>query len=468
MAVDNATILDKVWLAGNNDYQRNVPRPTQTNISQQIEAIFDPMNRQYYNYFVDALITRIGATYVHQQSWKNPLSFLKKGKLEYGATEQEIAVKWIKAHSYKDDAEDLFKMYRPDAGVWYHSQNRQDKYPITIVEDELRLSFTGADDGLNQFVAAVLESPINKDEYDEYLIMKQLIAFYEHNYGFFKENLSAVPSDDATGKEFLRKARMYAEKLAYPSALYNSGLIPDIPVFAKKDELILFTTPELNATLDVDTLSSVFQLDKAELKYRTITLDEFPIPNAVALLTTKDFFRCRDTMYGTFAAPFNASTLATNYFLHHWGIYSVSPFAPAILFTTDAATSVTTITQTVTTATLTVPDATQNKVTIGENYQTEFTLNGTLSSTTENIKTVEPQSATYDVTVTRAGDDDSVEVVKSPRTRVDKYGILHVAKNLEAGDTINIVAKSTYVNPSGATTDITATLATALTVQLPA
>ena len=46
-------------------------------------------------------------------------------------------------------------------------------------------------------------------------------------------------------------------------------------------------------------------------------------------------------------------------------------------------------------------------------------------------------------------------VKNSPRTRVDEYGILHVARSLVAGDVITVVATSTYINPSGSTTEYT-------------
>lgn len=97
----------------------------------------------------------------------------------------------------------------------------------------------------------------------------------------------------------------------------------------------------------MDTLASVFQLDKAEAAYRTIEVPELPVPNAFALLTTDSFFVCNDYVYAN-ESFYNPQTLATNYYLHHWEVVSASPFVPAILFTTDAGTTVSTLTQAVT------------------------------------------------------------------------------------------------------------------------
>ena len=49
MAADNATILAKVWLNGTNDFQQRIPDPTQHGVDATMQALFDPMNRQYYN-----------------------------------------------------------------------------------------------------------------------------------------------------------------------------------------------------------------------------------------------------------------------------------------------------------------------------------------------------------------------------------------------------------------------------------
>lgn len=449
MAVDNYTILHDIWLRGTNDYQQRIPEPTQTNIAQTMGALFDPMNSNYFNQFLDALVNRIGTTYVHQQSFRNPLREFKKPQMIYGSTIQEIIPKWIRAHSYVDDAEDVFKMARPDVRAWYHSQNRRDRYDITINDTELRTAFTESG-GLNKLVSAIMRVPINSDEYDEYRIMMQLIAVYNQKWGFYKHALSAAPTDEATGKEFLQALREYAGLLRFPSTTYNNGALPDVPIFVSPQELILLVTPKTQAALDVQTLSGIFQLEKADIQYRQILVDQFPIADddCVALLTTTDFFMCCDTEYRN-TSQYNPKSLGTNYFLHHWGVYSVSPFVPAIMFTAGGSTTTPNIvTQTVTGMTLT-PDT--DTVAAGDELELTISLTGSISPTDPAFK-VAPSAATFVTTVTRDG-----AAVNSPVTRVDEYGVLHVSKRLEAGDVITVVATSTYINPSGTTTEYTAT-----------
>nr|DAJ00416.1 MAG TPA: Head protein [Caudoviricetes sp.] len=456
MAQNNNTIMAKAWLAGTNDFQQRIPDPTQAGISATMSALFQPMNGQYFNQFMDILVNRIAYTYVRGQNYKNPLAVFKGNKINYGSTIQEIAPKWIKAHSYEDDAETLLKLHRPESEVWYHSQNRRDQYPISVNVDELRTAFTD-EYGLNNLVAQLMNTPNNADEYDEFNIMKNLIAEYETRWGFYKYHLDDYPADDASGKAFLTALQTLGGKLQFPSSVYSGT---DIPVFAQPSELVLLVTPEAQASLNVNTLAALFNVDLAKVSYRTVLIDEFPIPDAVALLTTEDFFVCHDTLYNT-TSFWNPQTLTTTYWLNHWGVYSVSPFVPAILFTTAAGTVTPTIKQAVTGLTVTAEPGT---VELGGSVGIVTKLNGTIDPADSDADVlVRPDACIYNVSAeTPAGDDPATKPAKpvqlNARTRVDNYGVLHVQKTgLKPGDVITVTATSTYVNPSGATVPYTGT-----------
>lgn len=448
MATDNNTIVTSVYLAATNEYQQRIPDPTQSSLQQTMAALFDPMNKKYLNQFIDILVNRIAFTYVRSKMWDNPLAVFKGAKVNYGSTIQEVAPKWIKAHSYDDEAETLLKLHRPEAQAWYHSQNRRDQYSITINYDELRTAFTD-EYGLNNLISSIMAVPISSDNYDEYRIMVQLIGLYENNWGFFKHKLSAFPDDVDSAKEMLKQLRTYGGKLRFPSTLYNAQAITDIPVFVNSNsELVLITTPEAQASLDVDALAVLFNMEKADVQQRIVIVDEFPIPDAVALLTTEDFFVCNDTLYEN-TSFYNPQRLDTTYFLNHWGIYSVSPFVPAILFTTAAGTTVPKVTETVTGITVTMGAAT---VDAGGEVPVTVKLTGTLNpADTDGVK-VAPDAATYEVSAEVPGDGaDATPVKLNYRTRVDEYGVLHVAKTIPSGTVITVKATSTYQNPSGAT-----------------
>ena len=443
MAQDNQTILANAWIEGSNDFQQRIPDPTQAGIAATIDAIFAPMNNRFYNEFVDTLIQRIGYTYVHQQRFRNPLAVFKKEFMYYGATVQETFFKWIKAHSYDDASETLLKLRRPEAEVCYHTVNRQDRYSISVVRSELQQA-AAEEFGLNRYIAGIMDVPMNSDEYDEYQIMKELIAFYENTWGFFKVN-GSVPTDEASAKTLLKELRAFGGKLRFPSSLYNAAIVQDIPVFVQNpSELVLLVTPEVQASLDVDALAVLFNMEKAEVQSRIVLIDEFPIAGAYALLTTDEFFQCRDTLYEN-ASFYNPETLGVNYFLHHWGVYSVSPFVPAILFTTEAATVPGVIE--VEPVLLSLGCDGPAEIFPGGKLQLKASLDGNVTANSAGIKVL-PDAANWTILLYDSAD---AAVEKKLDTYIDRLGVLHLQKDIEAGGHVVITAKPVYVNPSDST-----------------
>lgn len=342
MPTNNATIISNIFLQGTNDYQQRVPDPSQSTIAQTAAFLFDPLNRRYLNEFVDTLVNRIGLSYVHQQEFNNPLATFKRDRLNYGSTIQEMQVGWIRAHSYNADEESLLKLHRPDVAVAYHTVNRQDYYPISIGYDLLRQAFVD-EYGLNNLIAGIMAAPKNSDEYDEFNIMKELFKLYNDDYGFFNQQITANPgtNPDVFAKELLRQVKTYSGIFKFPASTYSTINKPfgEYPVFARPDELIFITTPQVNALLDVDAYAALFNVDRAEVPARVVEVDQLPIDGAYGILTTRDFFVCADNLYQMGETFYNPQTLTTNTYLHHWGVYSVSPFVPAVLFSTSDTTN---------------------------------------------------------------------------------------------------------------------------------
>lgn len=446
MAEKNASILGSVWLSQGNDYQQLVPEPTQANMAQQAAAIFDPMNTRIYNLFMDSLVNRIGKSFISQnKQWNNPLLVFDKGVLPFGYTVQEIATKFIKAHSYMDDKETLLKLHRPEAQACYHSVDFQNYYPVSVNRSELEMAF--ADEyGLNELINNIFIQPINSANYDIYNSMMQAIAYAENNWGLRKIHVSAV-TDKATGQALLAEARAVAGEMTFPSCLFNAGVVNDIPVFSRPDELVMLVTPRVKAYLDVYALADLFHLDKADIKYRVVEVREFPIPGIQAMLCDESFFQYYTKVWDT-QTFWNPETLSETYFLHAWMVLSVSPFANCVLFTTAEVSDLDTITISPSGLTLT-SDAANNTIAAGETCKITGTLAGTVTDNDLGIE-VEPDSFTWSILCE--------DTPLNSRTYIDQNGILHTQKTLSTGDELVITGVSTYINPSGATTQYTATL----------
>lgn len=450
---DNSTVLANAYLEASTDFQQRVPDPSQHSVAQVSQFLFKPMNRKYLNEFMDIFVNRIAGELSRQRTFTNPLK-RKREDIMFGTTIQEIELDFIKSHAYRDDwghrlddLTNLLKIYRPNGQVAYHSVNRYDQYPISINNMELRGAFT-SENGLNQLAAKIMQVPYNSAEYDEYGYYKQIIAEHEYRHGFYKHQ-AAMPVDETTGKAFLRALREYADLFTIPSRLYNAKDVT-VPVWVTDDEIprmVLYIEAKAKASLDVDTLSAVFNLAKADVKYRIQFIDSIPIPGAYALLTTDDFFVCADYDISN-DSFFNPQTRTETWYYTVIGMYSASPFVPAVLFTTETGTVNATVTQAVTG--LTITPATAN-VEQGGQLALVTNLTGTLTATPEtftipNTLSVAPDSVTYELAATDGSEDANPFDLDPYDTYIDRFGILHVGTTVPVDTVITVTATSTYDN----------------------
>ena len=394
-------------------------------------------------------------TYIDSKLFENPLRELKKPAAQWGNTERHVAVKYLQAHTYRPTSETLLKVEKPEYVEWFYSVQTPRRYEFSWSKYELQRVFASDGYGFDDLLSATLSQMYSSDNYDEMNIMIQMFSEADERMGgLFRWNLSAAPTDEATGKELLTGIRAAAGMMQFPSTKFNHI---DVPVFENRDTLVLWVDPITRANLDVQTLSSVFQLDMANIQYRIVTIPEFPIPNVYAALTSEDFIYARDVWYGVEPPFYNPENMTYKYYLQHSEMIGVNPVANCVLFTTDVGTSIPTISVTPSALTFT-PDS--GSVAPGGELQTKLAFTGTVSNDSEGLIGVEPDAATYVLAADRSG----TAIPLNSRTYVDSYGVLHVQKTgLETGDTITITATATYVDPSGITTstftdDFTATI----------
>lgn len=422
-----------------------------------MQELFQPYNNDLFNQF-SGLLNGLMGTYIEGKLFENPLRELKKPAAQWGNTERHVAVKYLKAHSYRFDSETLLKVdgRQPEYVEWFYSVQKPRRYEFVWSKYELQRVFASDGYGFDDLLSATLSQMFSSDNYDEMQIMIQMFAEAESRMGLYKVGISAPPTDEATGKELLTAIRTAAGYMQFPTTRYNH--IP-VPVYETPRTLVLWVTPDVRAALDIQTLSSVFQLDLAnpELLYRIITIPEFPIPNVYAALTSEDFIYARDVHYGIEPPFYNPENMTYAYFLHHSEMIGINPAANCALFGDFVSTSIPTISVTPSALTFT-PDS--GSVAPGGTLQTKLVFSGSVSNDSEGLIGVEPDAATYELAADRSG----TAIPLNSKTYVDAYGVLHVQKTgLQTSDTITITATATYVDPSGITTstftdDFTATI----------
>lgn len=335
---ENAKLMDYIRDRQGSDYAQRVPAATQASVRTAFERMWE--NDVTRNQFVSALVNLIGLQIVRGVIWKNVLAPFKRGLLTYGDTIEEIMVGLREAYEYDQNRDALeqaiFGSEPNEVQSRFHKINRENYYKLTIKEDTLKRAFYN-EGGLSKFVAELMSSMYTSDQWDEFLLMSKLFSIYENEDGFYKVNVpdmtDLTSSDSTPAKTFIKTVRAMMDTLPFVSRDYNAA---HMPAAVDPSKLLLITTPEAKANMDVEALAAAFNISMSEISARIIVLPAryIGIKGFQALLTTSDFFVVCDTKLETRTVQ-NPVGLITNYFLHHWQVISASAFVPAVLFTSE-------------------------------------------------------------------------------------------------------------------------------------
>ena len=319
-------VMNSIRESASPAYKERIPELSQENFNQFATGMNIPT---FFNEWHDALMNRIGLTVLRNRAWENPLAFLKKGTLDMGETVQEIYTALIDAKTWKndtpeEDAGKLFRTEKPDVYASYHIINRQDKYPVSYNEVEIRKAFTSRQ-ALQQFILSIYERLYTSDMLDEYLYMKQLLKIYDERGLFhYVEIDEKAPLDD-----LIIQVRSMSNKFTFISDKYTGmGIEQHCP----KDEQVILVSSDVDAAIDVTVLASAFNMGKKEFLARRIVLDDLGVEGGVLALVSKDWFMVYDRLREIRVLP-NPDTLEMKYFYHVHQVISASLLENAVLFT---------------------------------------------------------------------------------------------------------------------------------------
>lgn len=411
-------LLNVIRSDASQAYRDRVPEATQDNIAEIGNPILNYEATR--NEFLDALVNRIGMVIITSRSYNNPLKRFKKGMLSLGETVEEIFVNIIKAEPYylvddqgKTAAQDEFERRLPNVLAAFHKRNRQDKYPVTIQNDDLRTAFLSYQ-GVEDLVSKIIEAVYTSDEYDEFLLMKNV--FFEAGMrGALRPVTVPGLDSDVNAKKTMTLFRQTALDLTFMRSDSNfMGVTTHTPL----DEQVIFILSSVAATVDVEVLASAFNMDKTNFIGRRVIVDDFgglEKEGVIAIAADEDWFMVFDN-YLTMTSDYVASRLYYNYFLHHWETLSYSPFKNVVAFTTEAPT-VTSVTITPDTASVTKAAGGTVQLTaavtgtglISNNVVWTITEDANASVTSSGLVTIKPGITVDSLTVTATSKLDNTK-----------------------------------------------------------
>ena len=347
---DNVSIVNLARTLASAEYNSRIPVATQDNIAEISEIITTYPTAK--NEFINVLTNQIGKNIYLNQVYKNPFNFMNCGQLPFGKSIEMVFVDLIKSKNFnenfgsettkvgsllsKEDMSDKVK-------VSYFTENYRHKYKITISDEQLKGAFRSAD-GLQNLINMILITPINSKEFDQYLLCKQALC----NAEIESETITgyAEMDEQKQAKVLTKKVRTYVEKFKFMSDNFNAG---GVHTFTRPEDIVVFVTPETKALLDVELLASSFNMDKAKLIARIVTIDSFTKLKAsttgdkgsgkkgdveedskcLAVVADKKLIQNYGTL-NTSESIRNAEDLETNSFYHDWGLVAVCPYVNAI------------------------------------------------------------------------------------------------------------------------------------------
>lgn len=317
----------------------------------------------YQNAYLTALVNRIARVIVTSRMWKDKWAVFDMGKMDYGETIEEIFVNIAKPHSY-DPAKaetQVFKREIPDVRAAFHTMNYQKFYKVTISNGQLRQAFLSYYD-MNELIARIVDSLYTAMNLDTFLTKKYMLAREAINGAIYTVVTKPISGDGADPDDAITKYRQYTNNLTFLKTLYNrAGVRNSTPI---ADQVIIVPN-EAEATLGVKVLAAAFNLSEVDYISKRIAVDSFEFDaddearlaelfandstykpftaeekKALQLISAvklaKDWFMCFDNLE-QFTENYNGEGLYWQYFFHVWKTFSVSPFANAVLFTSQVS-----------------------------------------------------------------------------------------------------------------------------------
>lgn len=437
-------ILNTIRANASTFYQDAVPYATNNSDSPKEIGAVIMQYTSLQNEFLNGLVNRIAYSVIKSKSYHNPWAFFKKGILAFGETIEEIFTNICEAESFNPDTavNTVFKRRIPDVRTAFHYLNYQKFYPQTICDEQLRQAFLSWE-GVTNLIASIVEAMYTAANYDEFLVMKYMIAKNIINGNIFSWTVPSPTAENAS--QVVSAARAISNKLEFMSSEYNAA---GVKTHTPRNEQYIIVNADFDAIMSVEVLASAFNMSQAEFLGHRVLVDGFGIldterlnnllgdtpgyeeigsddlallNNIPAVIVDKDWFMIYDNLL-KFTEIYNSEGLYWNYSFHTWKSFGISPFANAVILNPQAS-SVTNIT------------VSPSTITVAKGQSAQFSAN----VTTEGFA---PQDVEWSVN----GNSDS--------TVISSNGLLTVGSD-ETQNPLTVTAKSAFTPTVTGTASVT-------------
>lgn len=300
------------------------------------------------------MVEKITQTVIVKKAYENPYSRFKRGYLELGETIEEVFQDMSKPHEFnQEEAEEKveereFQTFH----VAYHHINYKKYFKATISRTDIEsvfLSWSGVDSLISNIVTQMYSGL----EYSEFQATLYMIGEEMLRGDFFPQQIPTVSADNMKSITATIQSKVLAWN--FMSRNFNPA---GVRTYTDTSKTVIFLTPQFQATMGVEVLSAAFNVEYTKFpaltilvpgfgevddewlddlfekqpEYRKWTADEKALLNTVPCAAVDiDYFMIFERLREFYQRE-NQQGLYTNNWLHHWQLFSTSPFAQRMLF----------------------------------------------------------------------------------------------------------------------------------------
>lgn len=248
------------------------------------------------------------------------LAELEKGEIGNGTTLEQIVVELATAGVFTDtfdgtDATNPFKALEPELVVKYFKEWTSRQYSAAVSIQKLRKIMAGGGDA-GTIAEMIVASLIEGENQTNYEIVRDMFADTTVQANAIAN--AATVSDATDYKGILVALKNAISGMSFVNTSYNKA---GIKRKTNKEDIRILMPYTLKNSIDVEELSGVFNLSKAEVESKIIEIDSAASDIFVFDVNAVQIY----TRLKELTSHFNGKTLEMNYFYTVEKMYALSP-----------------------------------------------------------------------------------------------------------------------------------------------
>ena len=195
----------------------------------------------------------------------NPLSHFYKGDIDKGTVIEQWMIQLCESYAFDKDALDVFKGADPEYVVRYFKDWTERQYEATVRDDEIRKVITG-ENSVEDVSAKIIANLTESDENENFENLKGVLAYIKTQIDSDGANAGTAQ----TGADFLKLVKNAVDKMKFMNSTYSvAGAKYRCPL----DRIRIVMPYGVKNSVDVDTLASLFHVEKAEILEKIDVID---------------------------------------------------------------------------------------------------------------------------------------------------------------------------------------------------